>query len=153
MRSWRPLRHATIAPLLLAGCSVVAPPDPRLCAAAQNLSAALALTATAITADEASDLARAQGLATEARSVGELAQTQLQSVSGEDRRHATWQALFDAYVHVGQAANSVLPAYSPSHGTGPAELAEASTSMAKARGDLPAMCFDVPADLETPAPS
>jgi len=139
--------------MLLAGCSVLAPPDARLCSAAQNLSAAMALTATAIEADGAGDLARAQGLATQARSITELAHSQLQSMPDAAREQPTWQALLLAYNGTAQAANSLLPAYIGTHGVGPDELLRAGLQMDKARADLPPMCFSIPADVETPAPS
>jgi hypothetical protein len=137
----------------LAACSVLAPPDPRLCLSAQNLSAAATLVETAIDTDQGGDLARAQGLATEGRSIAEAANTILQDMPLADRGTAVWQALVEVYEHTGTAANSLLPAFAAAHGTGPAELAAAATSMAKARTGLPAMCFDIPPDLETPGPS
>jgi hypothetical protein len=144
---------AVATAVLLAGCSVLAPPDARLCSAAQNLSAAMALTATAIDADEAGDLARAQGLATQARSITELAHSLLQSMPDAAREQPTWQALLLAYNGTAQAANSLLPAYIGTHGTGPDELTGAGLQLDKARTELPAMCFSLPADVETPAPS
>jgi len=149
----RAVAAALAAAVLLAGCSVLAPPDPRLCSAAQNLSAAMALTATAIDADEAGDLARAQGLATQARSVTELAHSLLQSMPDEAREQPTWQALLVAYNGTAQAANSLLPAYIGTHGSGPDELKGAGLQLDKARTELPPMCFSIPADVETPAPS
>jgi hypothetical protein len=151
----RPIGAAavTAGALLLSGCTLLAPADPRLCAATQNLSAAMALTATAIAADDAGDFARAQGLATQARSLTERSLDLLQGVP--DDRHAddAWQRLLEAYGHAGQAANSLLPAYADRHGTGPEELELAGRSMDAARGDVPAMCFSIPADLETPGAS
>ncbi len=144
---------ALVAALIVAACGVLSPPDPRLCSAAQNLSAAMALTATAIEADKAGDLARAQGLATQARSVSELANALLGGASDEQKSDQVFQALQLAYLATAQAANSLLPAYSNNHGTGPDELARANASMAKAREGLPGMCFALPADVETPRPS
>ena len=137
----------------LASCAVLTPPDPRLCSAAQSLSAAMAMTTTAIDADERGDLARAQGLATQARSVSELAHSLLDGMPDEKKTDAAWQALQLVYLGTGQAANSLLPAYASTHGIGRAQLAEAKTSMDKARTALPAMCFDIPADVETPGPT
>lgn len=139
--------------MVLAGCSVLTPPDARLCSAAQNLSAAMALTATAIDADDAGDLARAQGLATQARSISELAHSLLQSMPDEAKEKPTWQALLLTYNGTAQAANSLLPAYIGAHGTGPGELTGAGLQLDKTRADLPPMCFSIPADVETPAPS
>jgi hypothetical protein len=138
---------------LLSACSVLAPADPRLCSAAQNLSAAMALTATAIDADERGDLARAQGLATEARSVTELANSMLRGMPDEKQTGVVWQALQLVYLGTAQAANSLLPAYANTHGVGRDELARAATSMDTARQGLPAMCFALPSDIETPASS
>lgn len=111
------------------------------------------MTATAIGADEAGALARAQGLATEARSLSELAHSRLQSMSDKGREQAAWQALLMVYLGTAQAANSLLPAYSNTHGIAPRELAQARTALDEAHGDLPAMCFALPADVETPASS
>ena len=110
----------------------------------------MALADTAIEADAGGDLARAQGLATESRTLGELAHATLQQMPDEDKAKPAWQALLSAYGHVGQAANSLLPAYSGSHGTGRDEYESASKFMADARAALPAMCFELPADIETP---
>lgn len=110
----------------------------------------MALTATAIEADATGDLARAQGLATQARSITELASSLLQSMPRDQQQQPVWQALSQAYTQTGQAANSLLPAYSGTHGLGPAQLERATSWIAKARADLPAMCFDIPADIETP---
>jgi hypothetical protein len=137
----------------LAGCAVLAPPDPRLCAAAQNLSAAMAMTATAIDADERGDLARAQGLATQARSVSELANSMLDGMSDEKKAEPVWQALQLVYLGTAQAANSLLPAYANTHGIGRDELTRAQLSMDNARAGLPSMCFDLAADVETPGPT
>jgi hypothetical protein len=139
--------------VVLAGCSVLAPPDARLCSAAQNLSAAMALTTTAIDADKAGDLARAQGLATQARSITEVAHSLLQAMPAEAREQPTWQALLLAYNGTAQAANSLLPAYIGTHGDGPDELKGAGLELDKARTELPPMCFSIPADVETPPPS
>jgi hypothetical protein len=137
----------------LAGCSMFAPADARLCSAAQNLSAAMALTATAIAADDRGDLAQAQGLATQARSLTELAHETLQQIPNEDHSKDPWQRLLEVSTGTAQAANSLLPAYAGSHGTGPDQLAAAAVAMDKARVELPAMCFDIPNDLETPGAS
>jgi hypothetical protein len=144
---------AALGASLLGGCSAFAAPDARLCSAAQNLSAAMALTATAIAADDRGDLAQAQGLATQARSLTELAHGILQQVPDEEQPKDAWQRLLEVYLHTGQAANSLLPAYAGAHGMGPEELASAAASMDKARVALPAMCFDIPGDLETPGSS
>jgi len=113
----------------------------------------MALTATAIAADERGDLAQAQGLATQARSLTELAHGTLQQVPSNDQPKDPWQRLLEVYGHTAQAANSLLPAYAGSHGIGREELETAAASMDKARVELPAMCFDLPADVETPAAS
>lgn len=110
----------------------------------------MALAATAITADEQGDLARAQGLATQSRTLGELAHATLQQMPDAEKSKPAWQALLSAYGHVGQAANSVLPAYSGSHGMGRDEYEMASRFMADAKAVLPAMCFALPANIETP---
>ena len=147
------MRLTVVAAVLVAGCTLLSPADPRLCSAAQNLSAAIALTQTAIAADDDGDLARAQGLATQARSLTELGLALLQGVPDDRHAEIAWQSLMDAYGHTGQAANSLLPAYAASHGQGPQELTLAGRSMDRARTALPAMCFAIPPDLETPGSS
>jgi hypothetical protein len=137
----------------LVACSVLTPPDARLCSAAQSLSAAMTLTATAIAADDAGDLARAQGLATQARSLSELASDTLQQIPSGQQGDAVWQALSASSTQAGQAANSLLPAYAGTHGLGAEFLANATASMNKAHAGLPEMCFAIPADLETPGSS
>jgi hypothetical protein len=150
---FRGVAALVVTALIVAACGVLSPPDPRLCSAAQNLSAAMALTATAIEADQVGDLARAQGLATQARSVSELANGLLRGAPDAQKSDPVFQALQLVYLATARAANSLLPAYSNTHGTGPAELAKAGASMAKAREGLPGMCFDIPADVETPGAS
>jgi len=149
----RSLLLAGIAGFVAAACTLLSPPDPRLCSAAQNVSQAMALADTAIAADEQGDLARAQGLATQSRTLGELAHATLQQMPDAEQAKPGWQALLGAYAHVGQAANSLLPAYSGSHGTGREQYEIASRFMADARAALPAMCFELPADIETPGPT
>ena len=153
MASRRALFLSGIAGLLVGACTLIAPPDARLCAAAQNLSAAMTLTATAMDADAAGNFARAQGLATQARSMTELASSTLQGMPGESQGEPVWQALQEVSLGTAQAANSLLPAYSGTHGTGREQLDAAAGSMAKVRAGLPAMCFAIPADLETPGAS
>jgi len=113
----------------------------------------MALTATALAADDRGDLAQAQGLATQARTWTEIAQTTLQQLNDQDRSKDAAQRLGEVYLHTAQAANSLLPAYINTHGIGAGELATAGASLAKARESLPAMCFDVPSDVETPDPA
>src|SRR4051812_5190744 len=84
--------------LIFASCAALAPPDARLCAAAQTLTAAITLTATAIDAGNAGDAARSQGLATQARSVAELAATRLKGMPDEAKTDPVWLALQDAYL-------------------------------------------------------
>jgi hypothetical protein len=135
---------------MVGGCSSLSPADARLCSAAQNLSAAMALTATAIAADENGDLAQAQGLATQARSLTEQAHETLQQIPHEEHAKDPWQRLLEVYGDTSTAANSLLPAYANTHGVGPEQLAGAVRSMDKARVQLPAMCFDIPKEVETP---
>ena len=142
-----------VATCALAACSVLAPPDARLCSAAQDLSAAVTLVETALDTEAGGDLARALGLATQARSVADAANDLLQAIAPGDRVTDAWQALAEAYQHASKAADSLLPAYADAHGTAAADLAAATGSMARARTGLPAICFDIPADLETPGPS
>jgi hypothetical protein len=141
------------AAMLLAACSVLAPPDARLCSAAQSLTAAITLTSTAIDADQAGDLARAASLATQAQSLAQLADSKLDGMPGEAKTDAVWQALQDVYLATGQAATVLLPAYAAGHDTAPGQLSDAVGAMARARAGLPAMCFDIPAGLETPGSS
>lgn len=135
---------------LLWGCSTLAPTDARLCSAAQRLSAAVALTATAIAADERGDLAQAQGLAGQAWSLADQAHGFLQLVPADAGPRAQ---LLEVVAQTTLAANSLLPAYANSHGMGPDQLDAGKRALDKARADLPAMCFDIPNDVETPGPS
>jgi len=144
---------AALAVAFLAGCSVLAPPDARLCAAAQDLSAAMALTATAIQADAAGEVARAQGLATQARSVSDLAYARMNGMGDEAKADRVWQELQNVYLATAQGAQALLPAFGGSPDMAPGQLADAQATMAKVRASLPAMCFDLPADLETPLAS
>ena len=142
-----------LAALLVSACSLLAPPDARLCSAAQSLSAAVSLAATAIEADGADDFARAQGLATQSRSLAELANGVLHQVPVEQQSQQVWQDLLVAYGQVGQAANAMLPAFGHEPEMARQSLASAETALAKTRAELPAMCFDLPAGLETPGAS
>ena len=142
-----------LASTLLAACSILAPADPRLCSAAQDLSQAMALVATAIEADGRGEPALAQGLATQSRTLGESGHSTLQKVPDEEKPKPAFQALLDVYLHAGQAANALLPAYGGTHEMAVSELESGRVSLAKAQADLPAMCFDIPADVETPRPS
>jgi len=110
----------------------------------------MALTATALEADGAGDVARAQGLAVQARSLAEAANTTLEQVPADRQAEPTWQILLRAYGEVGQAAQALLPAFGHQPEMARQSLTGAGGLMDKARGDLPAMCFDLPADLETP---
>ena len=139
--------------VILAGCSTFAPADARLCSAAQNVTAAMALTATAIAADERGDLAQAQGLATQARTLTELAHGTLQQVPQSEHPKVPWQGLLEASADTATAANSLLPAYANTHGVGPEQLAGAQRAMDNVRAELPSMCFDIPNDVETPGAS
>jgi hypothetical protein len=145
--------RAVVAAAVVAACSVLSPPDPRLCSAAQNLSAAVALTATAIQAEAASDVARAQGLATQARSVSELAYDTIKGMPDDRKTDPVWQRLQSAYLATAQADQSLLPAFGGSPDMAPAQLADAQVAMGKVRAELPEMCFALPGDLETPAAS
>lgn len=153
MASRRRVAAVGLAATVLAGCSILAPADPRLCSAAQDLSQAMALVATAVDADARGDIARAQGLATQSRTLGEFGQSTLQKVPDEDKTKPAFQALLEVYLHAGQAANALLPAYDGTHEMAVSELQSASASLTKARAELPGMCFDLPADIETPSSS
>jgi hypothetical protein len=113
----------------------------------------MALTATALEADGAGDVARAQGLAVQARSLAEAANTTLAQVPADRQGESTWQLLLSAYGQVGHAAEALLPAFGHEPGVARQSLTDARGLMARARADLPAMCFDLPADLETPGSS
>ena len=150
-RGW--VSAVALAGVLLAGCSVLAPTDPRLCSAAQDLSQAMALVATAVEADAKGEVARAQGLATQSRTLGEFGHSTLQKVPDEEKPKPAFQALLEVYLHAGQAANALLPAFDGTHEMAVSELESASASLTKARAELPGMCFDLPADIETPGSS
>ena len=135
---------------LVVGCTLLSPPDPRLCSAAQSLSAAVSLAATAIEADGAGDFARAQGLATQSRSLAELANGVLHQVPDEQHSQPVWQSLLVAYGQVGQASNALLPAFGHEPEMARETLAAARAAMTQAGADLPSMCFALPGDIETP---
>ena len=139
--------------MVLAGCSILAPTDPRLCSAAQDLSQAMSLVATAIEADAKQDIARAQGLATQSRTLGEFGHATLDKMPDAEKPKAAFQALLEVYLHAGQAANALLPAYGGTHAMAVSELEAGTAALTTARGELPAMCFDLPADIETPGAS
>ncbi|HTK43985.1 MAG TPA: hypothetical protein VL749_01355 [Patescibacteria group bacterium] len=145
-------RGAVLA-MVLAGCSILAPTDPRLCSAAQDLSQAMTLVATAVDADGKGDIARAQGLATQSRTLGEAGHATLDRMPDEEKPKPAFQALLEVYLHAGQAANALLPAYEGTHAMAVSELEAGSVALTKARAELPAMCFDLPADIETPGSS
>ena len=132
-----------LASSMLAACSVtVASADATMCDVAGTLSAAKTLVDQAAAADASGDKAGAERLGGQAALLAMQAHDTLQTVtSGEVKRGDTWQALLDAYLHVGQAANALLPGYEHVYGLKDEELAAASKALQTATAGLPARCF------------
>ena len=115
-----------------------------MCEAAGTLSTAKTLVEQAAAKDASGDKSGAQQLANEARSLAEQAHEALQEVTSADvKPTSTWQALLDAYLHVGQAANALLPSYASTYGITGEELATASNDLQAATASLPARCVVV----------
>lgn len=130
---------------LLAGCSAVGTPGAaHMCNAAGSLSAAKTLVERAAAKDASGDKSEAQALAAQAAALAQRGHDALQSVGSSDvKRNETWQALADAYLHIGQAANALLPGYENTYGSTAEELATGSQSLRAAGSDLPSGCFTV----------
>jgi hypothetical protein len=121
----------------------------QMCTAAGDLATAMSLTEQAAARDASGDKAPAERLASQAAKLAEAGHAALKSVDADAVvRGATWQALLDAYLHIGQGANALLPAYAGTYGSTSDELARAATSLDAARPGLPSTCFAV-----TPAAS
>jgi hypothetical protein len=120
--------------------------DVAMCDVAGTLSAAKMLVEQAAAKDANGDKAGARQLANEAGSLAEQGHEALRAITSTDVKQGdTWQALLDAYLHVGQAANALLPAYASTYGVTGEELATASKDFQAATASLPARCFMVTA--------
>lgn len=131
--------------VVLAGCSTLgASGQTQMCEAARSLSAARALVERAAAKDAQGDKSGAQSLAGEAAALAKQGHDVLQSVPSSDvKRDATWQALLDAYLHIGQGANALLPGYEGTYGSTGEELTSGTKSLQAAAAILPAACFTV----------
>lgn len=138
-----------LASSLVAACSGFgASAEATMCDVAGTLSAARTLVEQAATKDANGDKAAAQQLADGAVLFAQQGHDVLQTItSSEVKQGDTWQALLDAYLHIGQAANALLPAYAGTYGTTDEELATASEQLQAASAGLPARCF-----MATPPP-
>jgi hypothetical protein len=127
---------------VLMGCSALGRPgQAQMCEAAGDLSAARSLVEQAAAKDGSGDESGAQALAAQAAAFSQRGHDVLQSVGSSDvKRDATWQALLDAYLHIGQAANALLPGYEGSGATAE-ELATGSQSLRTAGAGLSSGCF------------
>ena len=135
---------ATLAlSVVLVGCSALgASGQAQMCEAAGSLWAARTLVEQAAAKDARGDKSGAQSLAGEAAALAKQAHDVLQSVPSSDvKRDATWQALLDAYLHIGQGANALLPGYEGTYGSTGEELATGTKSLQSAAANLPASCL------------
>ena len=130
---------------LAVGCSPVPPQsDAVMCDVATRLVTARTLTQQAALRDADGDKDEARQMAGQARSLAQEANDQLQTVSSDNvRQGGTWQALLEAYLHVGQAANALLPDYANTYGMTGDELTAANSYLQIAEAGLPARCFTV----------
>ncbi|MGA7272578.1 MAG: hypothetical protein WB239_16010, partial [Acidimicrobiia bacterium] len=128
---------------LVAACSAFgAAADATTCGVAGSLSAAKTLVEGAAAKDASGDKASARQLASEAAALAKQGHDVLQTITSSDvRQGGTWQALLRAYLHIGQAANALLPAYASTYGITDEELATASEQLRVAQAGLPARCF------------
>jgi hypothetical protein len=140
---------------LSAGCGPV-PPDAQvaMCDAAATLTSAESLAQASVTTVERGDAATGVGLARDARDLAEQGHDRLQTITASDvRSGATWQSLLTAYLHVGQAANALLPDYAGGAEMATSELALASDALATAQASLPPACFRASASPGAAGPS
>jgi hypothetical protein len=130
-----------LASSLIAGCFGLSA-DGTMCEVGGTLSTATTVAEQAAAKDADGDPAGAQQLALQAAELATHGHDLLQTItSTEVKRGDTWQALLGAYVHIGQAANALLPAYSGGYGITEQELTAASNEMRTATARLPARCF------------
>ena len=134
---------------VLVGCSALGRPgQAQMCEAAGDLSAAMSLVEQAAAKDAGGGKSGAQALAGQAAALAKHGHDVLQSVPSSDvKRDAAWGALLDAYLHIGQGANALLPGYEGTYGSTGEELATGSRSLEAAGASLPAACFTA-----TPSP-
>ena len=119
-----------------------------MCEAAGSLSAAKVLVEQAAAQDAGGDKAGAQALAGQAAALAKRGHDALESVPSSDvKRDATWGSLLDAYLHLGQGANALLPGYEGTYGSTGDELATGSKDLRAAEAGLPSACFTA-----TPSP-
>lgn len=131
---------------VVVGCGPSRAGEAVLCEIAHNLAVAAALTERAAEEDAAGDKRGAQELASDARSRAEQSHDQLQAIASDEIRHgATWQALLEAYVHLGQAANALLPGFEGTYGMTGDQLALGYPPLKTAAAALPATCTAVDA--------
>jgi hypothetical protein len=128
---------------VLVGCSALGTPgQAQMCEAAGSLSAAGSLVEQAATKDGSGDRSGAQALAAQAAALAGRGHDALQAVdSGDVKRGKTWQALLDAYLHIGQVANALLPGYEGTYGITAEELATGTQSLRAAAAGLPPACL------------
>lgn len=136
-----------LLPALLLGCGAVpSQSDAVMCDVATVLVTARALTQEASAKDGGGDKNAARQLAGQARTIAQQGHDRLKTITSDDvKRGATWQALLSAYLHVGQAANALLPEYANTYGITGEELTKASGDLQTAAAALPAPCFTVSA--------
>ena len=113
-----------------------------MCDAAASLVTAQTLTQEAITTVTRGDAAGARQIAAQAAAAARGGHDQLQTIEATDVRDSdAWQSLLKAYLHVGQAANALLPEYDGGTATATSELRLAGEAFQSAKASLPAICF------------
>jgi hypothetical protein len=112
-----------------------------MCGVAGSLSEARTLVEQAAVNGASGDTAGAQQLAGQAVELATQGHDLLHAIASSDvRRGKTWQALLEAYLHIGQAANALLPAYVGTYGITDQKLATASGQLELAMAGLPTSC-------------
>jgi hypothetical protein len=138
MKSWL----SPFLAIMVAGCATATPdPAAQMCSAATLLADARLVAAKAVVADQSGQRGTAQDLAQQARTTAEQGDADLQAVTADARRGATWQALTMAHQHLGQAAAALLGTFANTDGTSSSELAAVDVQFAIAQKALPGSCF------------
>jgi hypothetical protein len=113
-----------------------------MCDVAGSLSAAKSLVEQAVAKEAGGDTLNAQELAGQAAQLATHGHDLLKTIQSSEVKSApTWQALLNAYLHVGQAANALLPEYAGTTELATDELARASGWLESASTALPGSCF------------
>ncbi len=135
---------------LVAACSPFGTSaDAAMCDVAGSLSAAKTLVEQAAAKDANGDKAGAQQLASDAAALAKRGNDLLQTITSSDVRQGhTWQALLDAYLHIGEADTPLLPPPDNTPRITHEALATVAEQLRAASAGLPARCF-----MATPPPA